>query len=75
MTIDDVGHGACDAQAVQWAIGCALSDEVLERARVHSRSAALRVIRPDDLVTMDHREDRLNLYLDAHDVIVRVRCG
>lgn len=65
----------CDAQAVQWALGCALSDELVERARAQSQSALVRVIRPDQLVTMDHREDRLNLHLDANDVIVRVRCG
>lgn len=35
----------------------------------------VRVIRPGDAVTEDYRPDRLNLDLDANDVILRPWCG
>ena len=49
--------------------------QLVERVRLQSNSAMVRVIGPDDMVTMDHREDRLNLHLDAQNSIVRVHCG
>ncbi|MEM8978396.1 MAG: I78 family peptidase inhibitor [Pseudomonadota bacterium] len=35
----------------------------------------VRVIRPNQAVTKDYREDRLNIHLNADDVIVRLSCG
>ncbi|WP_409698059.1 I78 family peptidase inhibitor [Yoonia sp.] len=35
----------------------------------------VRVLRPDDVVTMEFRGDRLNFALDEQDRIVRVYCG
>ncbi|MBD3803966.1 I78 family peptidase inhibitor [Thioclava marina] len=35
---------------------------------------ALRVIRPDEAVTMDYNAERVNVLLDAHDVITEVKC-
>lgn len=34
-----------------------------------------RIIHPDDMVTMDFREDRLNLYVDDNDIVTKQRCG
>jgi hypothetical protein len=46
-------------------------------AEAHGLSAPgpVRVIRPNQPVTMDYRADRLNLELDARDRIIRVFCG
>ena len=60
---------ACGAEELQSFVGepvTALSDSVVADARV---------IRPGDAVTMDYRPDRLNVYLDADDVIERIVCG
>jgi hypothetical protein len=38
-------------------------------------SQDVRVIQPDQAVTMDFRGDRLNIWLDRRDVIWRVSCG
>ncbi len=35
----------------------------------------IRIIRPDDMVTMDFNPQRLNFELDELNEIVRVRCG
>lgn len=35
----------------------------------------VRIIRPDDLVTLDFRDQRINFYLDDADRITDVRCG
>ncbi|SFR59134.1 Peptidase inhibitor I78 family protein [Yoonia tamlensis] len=35
----------------------------------------VRVIRPDDMVTMDFREDRINFKIDAQEKIVAITCG
>lgn len=35
----------------------------------------LRVIRPGDAVTEDFSLQRLNVYLDAHDMIAQLSCG
>ena len=36
---------------------------------------ALRWVRPGMAVTMDYREDRLTVYLDANNRVVRASCG
>ncbi len=34
-----------------------------------------RVVGPDDMVTMDHRPDRMNIRTDADGTIVALDCG
>lgn len=34
-----------------------------------------RVIGPDDFVTMDYREDRLNLHVDSESVVTKAKMG
>jgi len=46
-----------------------------EEAKIRAGAARLRIIRPGDLVTEDHVEERLNLVLAADDRIVGIRCG
>lgn len=67
--------GLCNAQGAIAAIGRAPTADVVERARVDSGSASVRVIRPGDAVTMDFRGDRLNLNVNARDAIDGVKCG
>jgi hypothetical protein len=35
----------------------------------------VRIVRPGEAVTMDYREDRLTLELDAAGKVVSARCG
>ncbi|MCH8686561.1 I78 family peptidase inhibitor [Pedomonas mirosovicensis] len=66
---------SCDAEKVQDIVGQAYSDALAENARKASGATTLRIIRPGQAVTMDFRQDRLNLELDAEEKIVRARCG
>ena len=65
----------CNAEAVRWAIGREATPDVLERARVESGSAAVRAARPGEMVTMDHRPDRLHLEVNERGAITGARCG
>lgn len=65
----------CDADKVQSLIGKTASQEVVDQATTDSGSSTARVIQPGQPVTMDFREDRLNVEVDAGNVIQALRCG
>lgn len=62
--------GSCGADALQALVGQPAS--VLETMRF---GQVVRVIGPGMAVTMDYREDRLNIEVDADKIINRVSCG
>lgn len=66
--------GKCDASRVQDLIGRQAST-VSDEARHRSGATALRSYRQGDPVTMDYREDRLNIETDAAGKILALRCG
>lgn len=49
--------------------------ELGSRALQLTGARTIRWIRPADMVTMDYREDRLNIELDAGNRVTRLRCG
>lgn len=65
----------CDAASAQSAVGKTASQEVVDQAVADSGSSTARVIKPGQPVTMDYREDRLNIEVDAGNVVTAVRCG
>ena len=67
--------GKCDAARAQKLIGRAKSAKVRTEALRLSGAKTMRWISPDAMVTMDYREDRLNLRVDASGKIVKVDCG
>ncbi|GGX99391.1 hypothetical protein GCM10007160_28810 [Litchfieldella qijiaojingensis] len=74
--VDDVPNvDACGARPVQDRIGRAFSDLLREAIADESGAERVRVLRPGDAATMDHRPDRLNIHLDENDVIARIECG
>lgn len=70
-----VTSGSCDGAKAQWAVGHAASDELLERARVSAGADSARFLRPNQPVTLEFLGGRLNLGLDARDVVRSVVCG
>ena len=66
---------SCNADAVQDLIGRAPSSEIGADALARSNSRTLRWIRPGDAVTMDYRQDRLNISMGADGRIERINCG
>ncbi len=67
--------GSCEAAKAQWAIGEPASDALLERARVNAGARSARFLRPNQPVTLEYLSSRLNLGLDARDVVRAVVCG
>jgi hypothetical protein len=66
---------ACNAQGAQFAIGKTAGASVIEEARQRSGSYMARILRPNQVVTMEFNAQRLNLDVDAAGVIKKVRCG
>lgn len=65
----------CNAVAVGWVLGREPTPDVVERARIESGSATVRVIHPGTAVTADFRADRLNLNVNARNAIDALKCG
>ena len=67
--------GACNAAAVAWAIGRAPTPDVVERARVESGSALVRVVAPGEMVTQEFRAERLTIRTNERGAIIALACG
>jgi hypothetical protein len=75
VTTTDTGHSRCEAKAAEFTLGKKASPELLEQARVRAGAQNARILKPDDMVTLEYRSDRLNLNTDANLVITRINCG
>lgn len=73
--VAEAGSGRCDAKAAEFTVGKKASPQLLEDARTRSGSQSARILRPNDMITLEYRSDRLNLNTDAGLVITRVNCG
>jgi len=67
--------GKCDASGVQAMVGQLDGAALHKRALRRSGARTLRVIKPGTMVTMDYREDRLNIHLDAQGRVTDLTCG
>ena len=65
----------CDAAGAQFAVGQAWNAPLAESARQRAGADSVRALRPNQMVTMEFNDRRLNLDLDAADRVTRVRCG
>ncbi len=67
--------GACNADAVGWAVGQPANEEVFARVWRESGAGLIRPIAPGQAVTRDLRPDRVNLHIDGNNTITRISCG
>ena len=67
--------GRCNADAAASLTGQTVTPEILERAREQSGAITARVLRPDDIVTLEYNSQRLNIYTDKDMTIERIGCG
>jgi hypothetical protein len=65
----------CEAKGAEFSIGKTASPELLEQARTRAGAQNARILKPNDMITLEYRSDRLNLNTDANLVITRVNCG
>lgn len=68
-------HNACAADNAKTLIGRSATQEVGTEALSLSGARSLRWIGQGQAVTMDYREDRLNISLDAANRVERISCG
>ena len=67
---------ACGAEKVQHYVGKKRSTAISESVAALSGAKSIRWIEPGMAVTMDFREDRLNIFFDAETGIIKeVKCG
>ncbi|MCP1456864.1 MULTISPECIES: I78 family peptidase inhibitor [Pseudomonas] len=71
----ETGNGRCEAKGAEFAIGKQASPQLLEQARTRAGAQIARILKPNDMVTLEYRSDRLNLNTDANLVVNRVNCG
>jgi len=67
--------GACNAEAVTWAVGQPADQEVMRRVWRESGAGLIRPIAPGQAVTRDFRADRVNVHIDRDNKITSVGCG
>ncbi len=71
----ETATGHCDASKVSAMVGKPHTPALAEEARKLSGAKTVRSIRPGDVVTMDYREDRLNLRIDGQGRVEGASCG
>jgi len=67
--------GSCDATQVQSLVGQPYTDELGSQAQQDAGASSLRVLKPNDMTTMEFIGERLNVEVDAKNVVAGVRCG
>ena len=67
--------GACNADAVAWAVGQPANQDVMGRVWRESGAGLIRPIGPGQAVTRDLRPDRVNVHIDGSNTITSVSCG
>lgn len=65
----------CDATQARFAIGQLATPELQEDARNKAGASTVRLLRPDQVVTMEYNGERLNLRVNAQDIVQQVNCG
>ena len=67
--------GQCNAEAARGHVGKVATAATVEAARKDAGASTARTLKPDQMVTMEYMEGRLNVDVDARNVITRIRCG
>ena len=65
----------CDATRAQSFVGQAATTELVERARAAAGANTARTLKPDQMVTLEYLEGRLNLRVDESNIVASIDCG
>ena len=68
------GH-KCDATGTEKYIGQSGTSETGAAIQQATKAAVLRWAPPNTMLTMDFREDRVTIWLDAANKVTKIRCG
>ncbi|HEX9933414.1 MAG TPA: I78 family peptidase inhibitor [Allosphingosinicella sp.] len=72
--VPEHGAGSCNAEAARGLVGRQRSDAVGAEALRLSGARTLRWLAPDSLYTMDLRQDRINIDVNANGRVTGLRC-
>ncbi|WP_256202363.1 I78 family peptidase inhibitor, partial [Stenotrophomonas pictorum] len=67
--------GSCDASQVQGLVGQTWSEAMQAQAKDDAGASEVRVLKPNQPVTMEFIGERLNIELDEKGLVSGVRCG
>jgi len=67
--------GTCDASQVEGLVGQPYSEELAEQARQDAGAAKVRMLKPNQPITMEFLGERLNIEVDDKNLVSGVRCG
>lgn len=67
--------GRCNAEPAQFAIGRNADVALENEARTRSGAKTARVLKPNQVVTMEFSAERLNITVDQTGRVTRVNCG
>lgn len=65
----------CDHERVQHLLGRTATPDLLEQARSQAGAQSARLLRPDQVVTLEFDGGRLNIHTDKNLKIERLTCG
>jgi hypothetical protein len=65
----------CNAAPAQFAMGRNADAALVNEARTRAGAKTVRVLRPNEVVTMEFNAERLNLTVDDAGRVTRVSCG
>ena len=68
-------QSACNAEAAQPFVGQVATADVVEKARLAAGAQIARTLKPGQMVTMEYHSSRLNLDVNAGNVVTGARCG
>jgi len=67
--------GRCNAAPAQFAVGRSADAALENEARTRAGAKTVRVLKPNQVVTMEFNAERLNLSVDDAGRVTRVNCG
>ena len=67
--------GACDASQLQGLVGQPYAESMLNQAKEDAGATDVRVLKPNQPVTMEFIGERLNIEIDEKGMVSGVRCG
>lgn len=67
--------GTCDASQVEGLVSQPYSEELAEQARQDAGAAQVRMLKPNQPITMEFLGERLNIEVDDKNLVSGVRCG
>lgn len=76
LPADEVEYAtSCYPENAAFAVGQPATRDLIEQARAAAGAQIARTLAPGQMVTMEYHPSRLNIDVDADNVVTQVRCG